>query len=796
MRFIAVGIILLGLVSSTLAGVFGKVESIGFGSYIRPDCTIPLVVTITSDANGPQDYQLQVVQLDRDGDEVCYSRPIVVNPGQQRFWTYFKPETINGGLPNQKAGTPTDLAKRLRLFLTNPDGSKRLVQISSKEKMPQTLDGYEGPGSKLILVVGRVPNVNEFDPSAERLFGLPEDVQFVNLSLDHLPDNEMGYEAVDAIVWTTEESEKLSAQQFRAIRQYVRNGGKLVIVQSPGLASSARFADLLPVQVQRTDDYDSLDPLKSLLILPSDKPKNARTGIAFDPFADVNPPYRMTRATPLADAFVDTEVKWADKTTSPYIARHLFGQGMVAWVAQDISDPTYRAISSGWPRFWDHVFDWHLSKSIQLPSITNKEYKDIKSNWRAAGERDIGASFVDQLDLNSKTLALMSLAFVFFIGYWFIAGPGLQLVLAMKKKTQWSWFIFGAIAVLATILTAGVAEIVLRGAPQIRHVSMVRFPLSASDPAHIQSRFGVYVPRDEPNLAITLTEHDPDTAGLIWPLTSWRPGTEQAVSPRDSRYVVPITNEDVAEQTSVGVPFRSTLKQLQSDWTGNLEGRITGTARLLNENNKAIGGNLSNNSGRDLSHVLIVFPYPGVREWQDRVLYIRLWPKGQTIDLGDLYEKAKNDSGTVSSSDSKPMLPLDKSVVRGLLENVGTWLLDDLRSGNIVGPGNSAYSDSKSDYRRSFPIVSLYDRLSPMENKQNSNNRVDLLRRGMRRWDCSGALASGAMVILAQSSGEPMPAPLEVGGEKPEGVGTNFWQFVLPLDRSAVKLVSETASKE
>src|SRR4051812_34687129 len=101
MRFLWAGLLSIILFAHpTLAGVIGKVESIGFGSYVRPDCWVPMVIQTSSDEDGPREFDLQVVQLDLDGDEVVYTREkVTINPGSQSFWAYFKPETVNGGIP-------------------------------------------------------------------------------------------------------------------------------------------------------------------------------------------------------------------------------------------------------------------------------------------------------------------------------------------------------------------------------------------------------------------------------------------------------------------------------------------------------------------------------------------------------------------------------------------------------------------------------------------------------------------------------------------------------------------------
>ncbi len=809
MRLFLAGFIHLLLTTITLAGVIGKVDSIGFESQIRADCWVPLLVQITSDSAGPEDYQLQVVQHDIDGDDVIYARPVTVNPGSQNpFWTYFKPESIDNGLPTALSGAIQDLPKRLRVYLATPDGSKRIVQINVSGSTPIVLDASDQrPGDKLILTAGRRPNTVEFDPAIvqniKRVSGLAENVVFAAVDTRHMPDNVLGYDMVDAVVWTDSEIDKLDATQFRALRQYVRGGGTLVVLQNSEKARMARLDDFLPVRVQSIETTDSLEPLRTIMHKDLPSAIDPQTDKKIDPLRATKGPFRIARAEAFANAVVGDWISWPDGTQSPYIARHVYGMGMVVWVAQDVTDPGVRDIIWGWPNFWAHVFDWptggrtgvNTYDYAALPPPRRRDNSggvdDFRKMWASTGIQDIGASYVDKLDLDNKTVALLSLAFLFFIGYWIIAGPGAYLLLAAKKKAHWSWFIYGATAVLATLLTVALAQLVLRGNAQIRHVSLIRVKSDGGEPAAVRSRMGIYLPQDRSDTQITLTEHDTGGPSVITPLAVDPRFAPSSINTRDSRYVIPITNDDMGEQVTIEVPFRSTLKKLQAAWTGTAPGRVTGVARLLDENKNLIAGNLSNNTGRDLSNVLMVFSYPTSNGMRDYVLYQRVWPNGQTIDLEKTVAAA--DRGLDSQDGA---LPLDRDKGSfGQLRDAERWIYRRFRTSMTnFGPDSWRWNDSNIGYRQSFIIASLYTRLAPMRNEMSANgpDRADILRRGVRDWDMSQIVAAGGLLIIAQSHNDQLPLPLTVEGTKPEGTGTNFWQFVLPLDRSKLKAAPAT----
>ena len=107
-----------------------------------------------------------------------------------------------------------------------------------------------------------------------------------------------------------------------------------------------------------------------------------------------------------------------------------------------------------------------------------------------------------------------------------------------------------------------------------------------------------------------------------------------------------------------------------------------------------------------------------------------------------------------------------------------------------------SYDDSNSAIRRSLVMMSLFERLEPTRNERNQQpNRAELVRRGGRVLDVSGALAAGSLVVLAEADG-PIPMPLYVEGSRVSGTGTTFYQFVLPLDHTGVASTTQPSGNE
>jgi len=100
---------------------------------------------------------------------------------------------------------------------------------------------------------------------------------------------------------------------------------------------------------------------------------------------------------------------------------------------------------------------------------------------------------------------------------------------------------------------------------------------------------------------------------------------------------------------------------------------------------------------------------------------------------------------------------------------------------------SSTVDDLGHDIKISFPLLSLFGHLPAVKNQANGQqDRVEVLRRGARDFDISAAVTAGKMVVLAEAEGDqPLPFPLKVEGQKVEGKGTTFYQFVLPMDHIA-----------
>jgi len=807
MRLLQVGFIFTLFLSaaSAFAQVSGTVESIGFDGCIRPDTWTPMVVTVTPETGKADRYQIHVKLQDMDRDLPIYQREISVTGGVEgsnrtfRYRMYFMPPPTEGGLPdNSDPGAMKILQEQLRVSLHSSSG-KWICDLPITGTV-HNVDPRPGPwgvrrGSKLIAFVtdGRSRAIYR-DSTSSDLLGVLEDVEMVTVHPGDLPESVLGYDAVDAVVWLDADPASIMGgddDKYRALDTYVRRGGKLVICHPADWQKLLAMDSLLPVTVEGVEEKKDLSPLLEM----SRPPENLFSSFQIPPlelrvpFSVIPPPYRFARAKAKPNAVVDEWIRWKADDVSPYLVRAQTGLGEVIWVAQDLGDPSLTRTKFGWVYVWNRVFDW---KNSPIPVMTSTP-GSAKQPYEQGTGLDIGPSVVQHwMDLQSKSAWLITLAVMFFIGYWLLAGPGTYAYLAAKNKTQLSWFFFGASAFLATALTVVLVKLVLRGPPELKHLSLVR--MAPGQPAVVTSRFGLYIPRDGYQ-NIELRDATPQSVTDIsaFPIHPVFLHENDVPNQTGPEYDVPIVDQTSSKPAAISVKYRSTLKKFQATWVGDIPGAVTGSAKLIEAG--FIEGHITNGTNQNLHNVYIVFNYPGVTlaGGGDWILFLPNWDATTTLNLN------KEFNGTVDETRSRQVEftpeggPRGNRPIKGRIDQSWEpfWIA---QMGG--GPMTEVYDDSGSAFRKSLAILSLFDRLSPVKNPQTSRNitRVDLVRHSGRMFDISQAVAAGSLVVLAEASG-PIPMPLYVEGEHVTGDGMTLYQFVLPLDRSALPSTTQPTTE-
>jgi hypothetical protein len=840
MRSFLVGIFLLSMCGPASGQVAGFVEKIGFGKNYRPYGWTPMLVNLTSQIGEPAEYQIQVRQEDLDRDRVVFQRDIVLNPKkQEQFWVYFLAQPRGLG-----EGTPAELRQLLDVRVCTKQG-KPLVKLEIADQIENLDPGRAGfgaqRGSKLVLFVmdaaggGSTPALREY----EGAIGLNEDVKPVRVTPFDLPENAIGYDAVDAVVWLDAKSGDMTSggsRRLAALTDYVRSGGRLAVCQPVELYKLEEMLDLLPVQGKSPDgdwlielrDKKDLHPIRDLARFHNHDEQNPAVDLLLRKQAGLwdalekAGPFKVAYARLRDDAVGEEWIDWSGdgKQRSPWLARRALGFGSVTWVAQDLGNPkiTTRG-ATGWPYVWDRVLGMRNSDMRVDEETRGKEKyaEDARQRYFASNAVDLGGAFLRGMEHEGRAGGLIFLAGVFFVGYWVVAGPVSYLVLLGKKRTELSWSIFAVSALAATLLTVGVVRLVLRGDAEVHHISLVRMtPAGTTDDgkpvsrAIVSSRIGLYIPRSG-DQAVKLLGNDEAGLSYVTPF-SVHPAHYDMSSefPAYLTYTVPVRDNPLTDPVSVAFPYRRTLKKIQARWEGRLEQSIdvasggrNGTAeenrpRLVPREKGTISGKLVNRTGANLTHVYLAFnfpPSPDVPADEDIVLYLPSWSDGETIDLGSKYN-TESAYLTPPGVQATPRNAIpggnNKKPIRALSIDHWTYFW---YSGIKTGVTSDRFDDSRNEFLRSFPMVSLYDRITPQFNRENIGNnteRFEVLRRAARAWDMSESVAAGQLVVLALRGvpgaldQSPLPFGMEVEGDPVIGTGTTFYQCPLPLDHAAL----------
>ena len=822
MRLFLAGFIglLLGLTPAALGQIDQRksfVESMGFNRAYRADAWVPMVVNLTSTLGEPAEYQVQVVQPDIDGDRVIYSRLITLNANAsgQRYWVYFRPQPT--GL---EANTIAELSRILRVRLCTRDG-KELTILPLTNTLVD-IDPKTGftvrRGRKLVLAVtagAATPAWLDYDPDVAR--GLIEDVEFVKVTPADLPEGAIGYDMVDAVVWFDGDAADLTrggSRKLAAMQEWVRQGGQLVVCHPDESFRIAPLADMLPIYLTGADGKsvaeivprNNVEPLHRIATTPIRQNAGGdRNKMIADNWRNITTqfPFRVARAPIKTDALVDEWVDWTPEEgggRTPYIARNAYGLGSVTWVAQDLGDRSITGSnSSGWPHIWDKVFGWKnstlLIKQVDRNVKMDLWGKEIEE-WSAGQLADLGGVFLRATDHAGKAGAYVFLVILFFVGYWIIAGPGSYLFLAGKGQRQLSWAVFAVAGLGATMLTVGVVRLVLRGDPEVKHVSVVR--LAAGQPAVVDSRIGLYIPRDGPQ-RIALKDVSPDSISYITPLAIHPQHLGNPTTFSDTKeYTIPVREVSGTDPVEVVIPYRNTLKKIQTHWVGNTSEGIEGWAGLVSQgsvpldlgNGKTvqagtIEGRLNNKTGHDLKNVIIAFRFQEAEDDnlqdQDFVLYLPSWKKDQAIDLQRTYAEAELFSELTKTTDKYAQgtatMPL-----RGPLSGPNSWGEFWVHYVKSLVSSDGLVDDSNRAVTQSVPIMALWDRIPPQKSVAYMNYaRAELMRRGGRNLNLSHALAAGNLVLVAEVDNAALPFPLEVEGSRMKGEGTVYYEATLPM---------------
>lgn len=272
-------------------------------------------------------------------------------------------------------------------------------------------------------------------------------------SLDDLPPDPLGWEAVDLLVLADADTSALSLDQRRALETWVAHGGHLVVIGgSGGERTAAGIAGLLPVTVGPVRSVDSLWALEE------------RLGVVLPPG-----PYILTEATVREGEVL---LKQGDL---PLIVRRAYGSGVVDFLAFGTGADLFTRWEDG-ARLWSSLLE---TTGSPPPRIA---FRQGYPAMEAVGSiPDLVAPSVLHL-----------LAFV--LVYTLLVGPVNYLVLKRLDRRELAWATI-PLLVLAFTGCAYLTGFQIRGrTPIVHRLVAVRVP-PGSDVGRVTAAVGIFSPR-------------------------------------------------------------------------------------------------------------------------------------------------------------------------------------------------------------------------------------------------------------------------------------------------------------
>ncbi len=411
---------------------------VGLAGAFKVGHWTPLYVTITAGSSqlaGHLEFQAP------DNDDVltqldCRSTELRIEPGQQwSGWRYVKIGRIRS---------------KLLVTLRGPNGAVVLRrQIPNLIAQPSTAlwllsAGPDVEAEKTIPLLARIQQ--------ERvLCGLLKQAH-------EFPDQWYGYDGVSVLIAATSEAqvlESLSTQQFQALLQWIRLGGRLV------LSSSARAPELF-----------SADHAFHIL-RPGEYVEQAEFWKAsgLENFAQAGEPVDPDQMTPLA---VFTQLRGrtlclegaGGARDRALVQQYPFGFGTITYLALDLDRPPL----SGWsarPRLLARLLeprgaDGDSTRGGRNSQVTHLGYQDMTGQLRAALEQFPGV-----------TLVHFSWIAGLLVAYLLLLGPVDFLLLRRIGRPHWTWFTFPLLVLAFTGLSVGLFRH-WKGAPlQLNQVEIV-----------------------------------------------------------------------------------------------------------------------------------------------------------------------------------------------------------------------------------------------------------------------------------------------------------------------------------
>jgi hypothetical protein len=551
-----------------------KVLQFGVGNMVRSGTWIGVQVQVQELGTRSREIALRLGIRDEDGDTAQYQTTVATTPGaggRTVVWLYARltHRVSAGNTFVVSAFEARDGSTALQDAGVSATG-RRLGRLAFNLGQGRLVDPFSG----MIGIIGRPPaGLDQYAivPSQQADFpAMTHELVAINagLTTSTLPDRWMGLSAMETLIWTATGAEgeptDLIESQARALREWVRRGGHLVIVlpavSQSWMSPNQPLAEIMPrVSLQREEDAD-LNPLRAML---SHRDITLPTRGLLQTFTPLSGGATAAGATDAQRILVTPDGRTV-------VTRRIVGHGAVTMIGIDLTNRGLISVGAvEADAFWNRVLGRRgATPSVEeITRLSKPTNNSATHNFLRRDETDIDETLQGTITRGGRAALGVLMAFLIFAVYWLIAGPLGFMLLKRRGQTHHSWVWFVLVGAGFTAVAWTGAQLLRPNRTSIAHLTIL--DAVAGQGTH---RAQIYA-------AVSLPGYGERTFGiagagqgepseLISTVSSWEAPPSQMGSPGttfpDARdYPVASRQPD-----RVRVPVRSTVKNFRVDWLG------------------------------------------------------------------------------------------------------------------------------------------------------------------------------------------------------------------------------------
>ena len=372
-----------------------------------------------------------------------------------------------------------------------------------------------------------------------------------------MPDRWFGYEAADVVVlatgsqtFITSLNEDAAAPQRKALAEWVRRGGKLIVSVGANRQLAAEVLDKMPLP-----DFDKMPLIHCGIEGSATVPDAANLArwLAGNEHVPELHNVEITRLTPGegVSVLVSESAKVGDKTQDcPVVVEASCGLGRVWLTAFDVDGPPFTTWPEGQKAFWTRVQAEFTPKAVARVQPGQPAPPGMNNPAMGDGFSTDPPSLLGEVQRaleNFEKVPVVNFGWValFILVYIVIVGPlDYFLLKRVFKRLELTWITFPAVVVVVSAAAYCTAYYLKGDDLRINKIDIVEYDLGAPQEAYGTSWFTLFSPRIQ-NYTVSLEPSAP-----VWVAPPPADATSHAVT------VAALANPDLAERVGSSSLFR------------------------------------------------------------------------------------------------------------------------------------------------------------------------------------------------------------------------------------------------